>query len=135
MSAKTEAWAEHDAEPVAFTWVDSEVAAMHAAAGTIEIRLSAARLSGAPERYMPGVLLRLQGQLRAGNPQDALGRVVAASLIIQGRAIHQLPVPSQTPAAFKLSLQLGHGTALEVEGDRLDVQLPQHPRIIEGLSC
>lgn len=120
---------------MAFTWVDSEVAAVKLEPDGIEIRLSAAHLCGAAERYLPGVVLRLQGRLRDGNPQDALGRVVAASLIIQGQGTNQLPVPSRTDAAFTLSLWFGHGAALELEGHRLDVLLPQDPRIIERLSC
>lgn len=123
------------AAPIAFTWVDSEVASVGVEPESIEIRLSAAHLCGAAERYLPGVVLRLQGRLRGGNPQDALGRVVAASLIIQGLGTNQLPVPSRTDAAFTLSLWFGHGAALELEGDRLDVLLPQDPRIIERLSC
>lgn len=79
MSAPLEPRAGTDAGPVAFTWVDSEVAHVQATAGGVQIRLSAARLGGAPERYLPGVLVRLQGQLRDGNPQDALGRVRAAA--------------------------------------------------------
>lgn len=124
-----------DAALIAFTWVDSEVASVGVGPESVEIRLSAAHLCGAAERYLPGVVLRLQGRLRGGNPQDALGRVVAASLIIQGLGTNQLPVPSRTDAAFTLSLWFGHGAALELEGDRLDVLLPQDPRIIERLSC
>lgn len=124
-----------DAALIAFTWVDSEVASVGVGPESVEIRLSAAHLCGAAERYLPGVVLRLQGRLRGGNPQDALGSVVAASLIIQGLGTNQLPVPSRTDAAFTLSLWFGHGAALELEGDRLDVLLPQDPRIIERLSC
>jgi len=124
-----------DAALIAFTWVDSEVASVGVEQESIEIRLSAAHLCGAAERYLPGVVLRLQGRLRGGNPQDALGSVVAASLIIQGLGTNQLPVPSRTDAAFTLSLRFGHGAALELEGDRLEVLLPQDPRIIERLSC
>ena len=124
-----------DLAGTAFTWEDSEVSAVHAGPEGIDIRLSAARLCGAPERYLPSVVLRLQGQLRAGNPQHALGRVVAASLIIQGQAFRSLPVPSQTEAAFTLRLWFGHGAFIEIEGHRLAVLQPHNPQIIERLSC
>ncbi len=120
---------------IAFTWEDSEVSAVHAGPDGIDIRLSAARLCGAPERYLPSVVLRLQARLRDGNPQHALGRVMAASLIIQGQATRCLPVPSQTEAAFTLRLGFGHGVSLDIEGDRLDVLQPPDPQIIERLSC
>jgi hypothetical protein len=135
MAASPEPRTVGDPFPVEFTWVDSEVAAVQAMPEGIEIRLSAAHLCGAPERYLPGVVLRLQAQLQAGNPQQALGRVVAASLILQGRAADRLPVPSQTEAAFTLSLWFGHGALLQLQGHRLDVRLPRDPRIMEHLSC
>lgn len=121
--------------PKHFVWVDSELAGVMATTQGVELRLAAARMAGPGEHYLPGVQLRLQGRVQAGNPQDALGRIVGASLMMGGNAQLQVPVPGQLEGALLLRLQLGNGAELLLEGTVLEVQAPGGARIVERLSC
>jgi hypothetical protein len=121
--------------------VDSEIGSHQLQGLRLRLDFSAAALqterASPPHGYLKGVWLDLQLRHAVAPAvlQALRGRIHAASVALDGRALTALPLPWAAQGALHLTLQAGWGDALQLQASAATLHLPSDAPHTEGLAC
>jgi hypothetical protein len=132
-------------EGLLLDWADTQVSAAYAAAGELQMRLSAARVTCAPgtlaqapeetEGYLAPVLLRWRQARWQGELALAMGRLSGGELWVDGQRLPRLPLPCECTAPVRARLAFAHGLVLEIEAEALVGALSGAEKFTPVLAC
>ena len=98
-------------------FADSEVAGIEVQGSTLQVRFSAAAVTGGPEGdgYLPGTVLTLHGARWRGDAAACFGRLVAGTLSDAVSRLSRIELPFDGPGPWRADLMFSHGRQLVVE--------------------
>ena len=98
-------------------FADSEVAGIEVQGSTLQVRFSAAAVTGGPDGdgYLPGLVLTLHGARWRGDAAACFGRLVAGTLSDAVSRLSRIELPFDGPGPWRADLTFSHGRQLVVQ--------------------
>jgi len=122
-----------------FEFHDSEVSEVRAEGpGRLLLRFSAASVQQVSEGVAGHVrsleLLLVDAEVE-GPVHDAMGRLAAGELLVDGSHVHPLPLPFAAEGTVRLSLRFNNGAQLSVAARAAEFRFGGEPRFMESYAC
>jgi hypothetical protein len=122
---------------------DSEVRAVHATDDHLSVQFSAAsvgRSAGLPdtpfaEGHVPNLDLLLTQATWSGALNDAVGRLSAGALAVDGVRVAPVPLPCVRTGSVAVELNFANGTVLSIAANSVEIRFLGEPRFFESHAC
>lgn len=122
---------------------DSEVSSVTRQGEALIVRLAAASVERAPLRhgeppeagYSRGISLWLHEAAVHADTSPLFGRISQASLLVDGSAMANVPVPFETSSPVRLELHLPHRSHIAASGRGMSVRFDGEANFRESFAC